>query len=67
MLTFERLVMILALFAPFYGSKVYLYNDLGTFVSTGDSRTFLANHRHCYTTKVNISTSFELDTLTCKT
>jgi hypothetical protein len=52
---------------PLYGSEVYLINDLGTFVSTGDNRTFLANHRHCYTTKANISTSFELDTMACNT
>jgi hypothetical protein len=39
--------------------------DLGSFVNSNDSRVTLANHRHCYKTKTNISSSFALDTMIC--
>jgi hypothetical protein len=32
-----------------------------------DGRVQLANHQHCFGTKTNISSSFELDTLVCNT
>jgi hypothetical protein len=49
---------------PLYGSAV-CESDLGSFVNNGDGRVVLANHRHCYQTKTNISSSFTLDTLIC--
>jgi hypothetical protein len=52
---------------PLYGSEVLVNNDLGTFCNSNDIRVNLANHRHCYQTKANISTSFALDTLICNT
>jgi hypothetical protein len=39
--------------------------DLGSFVNSNDSWVTLANHRHCYKTKSNISSSFALDTMIC--
>jgi hypothetical protein len=51
---------------PLTGSEV-LTHDLGTFESEGDDRYLLANHRHCFSAKANICTSFELDTMVCNT
>jgi hypothetical protein len=51
---------------PLIGSEV-LSHDLGTFESEGDDRYLLANHRHCFSAKANIFTSFELDTMVCNT
>jgi hypothetical protein len=42
-------------------------HDLGSFIKDDDDRYMLANHRHCYSTKANISTSFEIDTMICNT
>jgi hypothetical protein len=47
---------------PLYGSVVR-DSDLGSFTNVGDGRVSLANHRHCFQTKKNISSSFTLDTL----
>jgi hypothetical protein len=49
---------------PLYGSAV-TEHDLGTFLNNSDGRVGLANHRHCYKTKTNISSSFTLDTMIC--
>jgi hypothetical protein len=40
---------------------------LGHFDDMSDGRVQLANHQHCFGTKTNISSSFELDTLVCNT
>jgi hypothetical protein len=52
---------------PLCGSEVSFKNDLGSFDDPDDNRVQLANHRHCFSSKTNISTSFELDTMICNT
>jgi hypothetical protein len=52
---------------PLTGSEVHIKNDLGSFLNNGDERVTLANHRHCFSTKTNLSTSFEIDTMICNT
>jgi hypothetical protein len=50
---------------PLYGSDVLIKKDLGSFVNEGDSRVKLANYWHCNTKKINMSTSFDLDSMKC--
>jgi hypothetical protein len=52
---------------PLCGSEVLLKKDIGSFVNCNDGRVHLANHRHCYSTKSNICTSFDIDTWICGT
>jgi hypothetical protein len=40
-------------------------NTAGSFHVLKDNRIFLAHNRHCYSTKMNISASFNLENLTC--
>jgi hypothetical protein len=49
------------------GSEVPIPHDLGSFVDYNDSRLAAANHRHCFSTKSNISTSFDMETFVCNT
>jgi hypothetical protein len=52
---------------PLVGSEVQNLNKLGSFINDSDDRYRLANHRHCFNSKKNISTSFEIESFTCNT
>jgi hypothetical protein len=52
---------------PLRGSKVLLKSNIGSFDNEEDDRVKLANHRHCYSTRRNISTSFDTENMICNT
>jgi hypothetical protein len=47
------------------GCAVTNKNTVGSFHVLNDNRIFSAHNRHCYSTKMNISASFNLENLTC--
>jgi hypothetical protein len=49
------------------GCAVSKVKSVGSFEINDDSRVFDAHYWHCYNKKINISSSFDLNSMTCKT
>jgi hypothetical protein len=50
---------------PLLGSEVPTSHALGSFIDYNDGSLAAANHRHCFSTKSNISTSFDMESFIC--